>query len=45
MWEKISSTAAKVGQEMIIMVLTMYYTIEEALKNIDLKGGRNGKAE
>lgn len=45
MWEKISSTAAKVGQEMIIMVLTMYYTIEEALKNIDLKGNKNGKAE
>lgn len=45
MWDKITSTAAKVGQEMIIMVLTMYYTIEEALKNIDLKGIKNGKGK
>lgn len=45
MWQKISDTAAKVGQEMIIMVLTMYYTIEDAIKKIDLKSPENGNKE
>lgn len=34
MWEKISSTAGKAGQEVIMMVLTMYYTIEGSVKNL-----------
>ena len=33
MWEKISATASKLGQDFIVMVLTIYYTISESIKN------------
>lgn len=33
MWDKIASSATKAGQELVVMVLTMYYTIEEKFKN------------
>ena len=32
MWEKISETASKSGQDLIVMVLTIYYTISESIK-------------
>ena len=34
MWEKISSSAGRAGQEVVMMVLTMYYTIESSVKDI-----------
>ena len=32
MWEKISAAAAKAGQDLIVMVLTIYYTISESIQ-------------
>ena len=32
MWDKIKESAAKAGQELVVMVLTMYYTIAENFK-------------
>ncbi|MDE6338438.1 MAG: hypothetical protein K2K97_01460 [Muribaculaceae bacterium] len=32
MWEKISASASKAGQELVVMVLTMYYTIVESIQ-------------
>lgn len=34
MWQKISSAASKAGQDVIVMVLTMYYSIEEYIKKL-----------
>lgn len=31
MWDKLSKTAAKAGQELIVMVLTIYYSIESKI--------------
>lgn len=31
MWDKLSKTAAKAGQELIVMVLTIYYAIESKI--------------
>jgi len=31
MWDKLSRTAAKAGQELIVMVLTIYYAIESRI--------------
>lgn len=33
MWEKISTTASKAGQDLIVMVLTIYYTISESIQH------------
>ena len=33
MWDKLKECAAKAGQEIVIMVLTMYYTIKESMTN------------
>ena len=32
MWDKIKSSAAKAGQDLVVMVLTIYYTIAESIK-------------
>lgn len=32
MWNKIATSAAKVGQDLIIIVLSMYYTIKNAIQ-------------
>lgn len=34
MWDKLSKTAAKAGQELIVMVLTIYYAIESKIPGI-----------
>lgn len=34
MWKKIESWGAKCGQDLLIMVLTMYYTIEKSIPNL-----------
>ncbi len=31
LWDKLSKTAAKAGQELIVMVLTIYYAVESRL--------------
>ena len=31
MWDKLSKTAAKAGQELVVMVLTIYYSIESKI--------------
>ena len=31
MWDKLSKTAAKAGQDLIVMVLTIYYSIESKI--------------
>ncbi|MDE6808489.1 MAG: hypothetical protein K2J42_00140 [Muribaculaceae bacterium] len=35
MWEKVSTAASKAGQELIVMVLTIYYTISESIQKKD----------
>lgn len=32
MWDKLSKTAAKAGQELIVMVLTIYYALESKIQ-------------
>lgn len=34
MWQKVSSSASRAGQEVVMMILTMYYTIESHVKDI-----------
>ncbi len=36
MWEKLKTQAAKAGQEIVVMVLTIYYTIRDRIKNRDV---------
>lgn len=33
MWEKLKTQAAKAGHELVVMVLTMYYTIRDRIQN------------
>lgn len=33
LWDKLSKTAAKAGQDLIVMVLTIYYAVESRLPN------------
>lgn len=42
MWDKLSKTAAKAGQELIVMVLTIYYAIESKIPGLksDKKNGK-----
>lgn len=37
MWDKLSKTAAKAGQELIVMVLTIYYAIESKIPGREKK--------
>ena len=34
MWDKLSKTATKAGQDLIVMVLTIYYSIESKIKEL-----------
>lgn len=36
MWEKLKTQAAKAGQELVVMVLTMYYTIRDRIKDTNV---------
>ena len=36
MWEKLKTQAAKAGQELVVMVLTMYYTICDRIKGTNI---------
>lgn len=42
MWDKLSKTAAKAGQELIVMVLTIYYALESKILGKQ-KADDNGK--
>lgn len=41
MWDKISAYAAKAGQELILIVLTMYYAIADSFKKSEKEDERN----
>lgn len=36
MWEKLKTQAAKAGQDLVVMVLTMYYTIRDRIKGTNV---------
>lgn len=38
MWEKLKTQAAKAGQELVVMVLTMFYTIRDRIKGTNVTG-------
>ena len=38
MWDKLSKTAAKAGQDLIVMVLTIYYSVESRITNSESNG-------
>lgn len=38
MWEKLKTQAAKAGQELVVMVLTMFYTIRYRIKGTNVTG-------
>ncbi len=42
MWDKLSKTAAKAGQDLIVMVLTIYYAIESKIpgRRENINGGK-----
>ena len=43
MWDKLSKNAAKAGQDLIVMVLTIYYSIESKITAI--QNSKNGKSK
>ena len=44
MWDKLSKTAAKAGQDLIVMVLTIYYSIESKITGSH-NSENNGKSK
>ncbi len=36
MWEKLKTQASKAGQDLVVMVLTMYYTIRDRIKGTNV---------
>lgn len=44
MWDKLSETAVKAGQDLIVMVLTIYYSIESRITGSH-NSGSNGKSK